>query len=923
MKKYNPEKIEKKWQKYWEREKMYEAVDGADNYMLLVEFPYPSGNLHIGHWYAFALPDILARYQRMNGKNVMYPIGFDAFGLPAENAAINHGVNPRDWTEQNIKHMTTQLKSMGAAFDWTRRVSTIDPEYYRWTQWIFLKFYEKRLAYRAETPVNWCPKDKTVLANEQVVNGKCDRCGTDVEQRKLSQWMFKITEFSDALVDGLNKLDWPDTTKLAQKNWIGRSEGSLIKFKIKDFNEDIEVFTTRADTLFGATYVVLAPENKLVQNLKSRITNWDEVDKYVAEVRRKSELERMTNVKSKTGVELKGVRAINPINGEEIPVWIADYVLAHYGTGAVMAVPAHDDRDFQFAEKFGIPIKQVVRKDNAPIRSYLMGASNILDDDLISIGVKIVEKKKDGDRTLEIPKSSLEQYEKLVTEKIDPGFWNEYIGAEIVFIFKFKDGRVERIVLGDSTGEKIDKLAAEFVGEDWNKSCVWKWLAENKFYKDLIIYVDDGILVNSQKFDGLTSEEARKKIVEELESKGLGKFVKQYRLHDWILSRQRYWGVPIPMIKCVECGYIPVPENDLPIKLPKLDDFKPTDDGKSPLAKSEKWLKVKCPKCGGSAERETDTMDTFVDSSWYFMRYTDPNNKDEFASQKNMDAWLPVPLYIGGAEHNTMHLLYSRFFTKALYSLGYTKFDEPFAGRVNHGIILGPDGQKMSKSRGNVVDPDVEVKNYGADTVRMYLSFMGPYEQGGPWDSKGINGVARFLNRIWSFVSRYEDKKIGECDKPEIDIEIARAIKSVGDDIAALKFNTGVSGLMKMLNSLEEMAGEESKLSKEQYETMLKIIAPYAPHIVEELWIEVLGNKKSIHLEPWPRYNAELLKEETINLVVQINGKVRDAISMKAGRSEEEVKKLVLTSEKIKKYIEGQAVKKFIYIPGRIVNIVV
>jgi len=810
MKKYNPDKIEKKWQKYWEKEKMHEAVDGAGNYLLLVEFPYPSGNLHIGHWYAFALPDILARYQRMNGKNVMYPIGFDAFGLPAENAAISRGINPRDWTEENIKHMTQQLKSMGATFDWTREVQTIDPEYYKWTQWIFLKFYEKGLAYRAETPVNWCSKDKTVLANEQVINGKCDRCGTDVEQRKLSQWMFKITTFADDLVDGLDRVEWPETTRLAQRNWIGRSEGSLIKFKIKDFNKNIEVFTTRADTLFGATYVVLAPENKLVQDLKPYITNWDEVEKYATEAKRKTELERMTNVKSKTGAQLKGVTVINPINNEEIPVWIADYVLAHYGTGAVMAVPAHDQRDYDFA-----------RKQNLEIRTVISGG-------------------------------------------------------------------------------ETDKKAFE----------------------------EDGKLINSQKFDGLTSKEGRKKIIEELKSKGLGDFVKQYRLHDWILSRQRYWGVPIPMIKCAGCGYMPVPEKDLPIKLPKLDDFKPTDDGKSPLAKSEKWLKTKCPKCGGEAERETDTMDTFVDSSWYFMRYTDPDNNDEFASQKNMDAWLPVPLYIGGAEHNTMHLLYSRFFTKALHSLGFTKFDEPFSGRVNHGIILGPDGQKMSKSRGNVVDPDVEVKNYGADTVRMYLSFMGPYEQGGPWDPKGINGVSRFLNRIWNFVSRYEDKKLKVCERSEIDVEITRAIKNVGDDIKDLKFNTGVSGLMKMLNSLEEITGEEYKLNKKQYELILRVIAPYAPHIAEELWQEVLGNpdrtgKKSIHLEAWPKFDEGLLKEESINLVIQVNGRVRDAIIIKTGLSEEEVKKIVMASDKVQKFIADQPVKKFIYIPDRIVNIVI
>ncbi|HAU07543.1 MAG: Leucine-tRNA ligase [Candidatus Yanofskybacteria bacterium GW2011_GWF1_44_227] len=828
MKKYNPGKIEKKWQKYWEKEKMHEAVAGANNHLLLVEFPYPSGNLHIGHWYAFALPDILARYERMNGKNVMYPIGFDAFGLPAENAAIQRETSPGDWTKKNIAYMTKQLRSMGATFDWSRQVETIDSEYYKWTQWMFLKFYEKDLSYRAETPVNWCSKDKTVLANEQVVNGKCDRCGTDVEQRKLSQWMFRITKFADDLVDGLDRVDWPETTKLAQRNWIGRSEGSMISFKIKDFNKSIEVFTTRADTLFGATYVVLAPENELVKDLKPFITNWDEVEKYITEAKRKSELERMTNVKSKTGAQLKGVVAINPINGEEVSVWVADYVLAHYGTGAVMAVPAHDQRDYDFAKKHGIAIVGVVSP------TYFEGH-------------------------VSVSANPMEHLKKLISDI--------------------------------SSGE--------------------------------LCYEGDGLLMSSGKYTGIGSEEARTKIVEELKSKGLGRLIKQYRLHDWILSRQRYWGVPIPIIKCTECGYVPVPEKDLPIKLPKLDDFKPSDDGRSPLAKSGKWLKAKCPKCGGEAERETDTMDTFVDSSWYFMRYADPNNKGEFASQENMDAWLPVPLYVGGAEHNTMHLLYSRFFTKALHSLGYVKFDEPFLGRVNHGIILGPDGQKMSKSRGNVVDPDVEVKNYGADTVRMYLSFMGPYEQGGPWDPKGINGVSRFLNRIWNFVSRHEDKKLKVYEKPEIDVEIARAIKNVGGDIKELKFNTGVSGLMKMLNSLEEITGEEYKLSKEQYELILKVVAPYAPHIAEELWQEVLGNEKSIHLESWPKFDETLLKEESFNLVIQINGKVRDAILMKAGLPEDEVKKLVMANEKIQKYIDGQVIKKFIYIQGRVANIVI
>ncbi|MBX4189973.1 leucine--tRNA ligase [Candidatus Parcubacteria bacterium] len=801
--KYNPQKIEKKWQKQWEKEKLYEAKDfGHKNYMLLAEFPYTSGNLHMGHWFTYSIADIYGRYLRMNGYNVMYPIGFDAFGLPAENAAIKHGSTPEKWTKKNISNMTKQLHSIGAGFDWSRVVDTSDPEYYKWTQWIFLKLYEAGLAYRAKTFVNWCPHDKTVLANEQVIDGKCDRCGNIVEQRELSQWMFKITSFADVLIDDLEGLDWPETTKIAQKNWIGRSEGAKIKFPVKDQEHAVEVFTTRPDTIFGATFLVVSPElaKKWIE------IGWkasQEVIEYISTSLRKTELQRQEE-SDKTGV-FAGFNAVNPMTEKEIPIWVGDYVLGGYGTGALMAVPAHDQRDFEFAKKYTLPIKEVVLNEG------------------------------------------------------------------------------------------------DFIGKA-NES--------------------EGVLINSDGFDGMPSVEAREKITQALKDKGLGEFHKTYRLHDWILSRQRYWGAPIPMIQCSECGYQPVPVEDLPVKLPKLTDFLPVEGGKSPLARSEKWVKIKCPKCGGPAERETDTIDTFVDSSWYFMRYTDPKNEQELVSKEKMDKWLPVPLYIGGREHNTMHLLYARFITKALNSLGVIEFPEPFLSRRNHGVIMGPDGKRMSKSKGNVIDPDTEVDKYGADSVRMNFAFLGPFEQDYAWNSNNIGGVNRFLNRVWNILERFNDKQRTVKEAREIDVAISRAVKDVGNDIKQHKFNTGVSGLMKLVNSLEAEVGE-GKLSKENTEKILKVIAPFAPHITEELWQEVLGNSDSVHLQSWPEYDEILLDQELITLVIQVNGKLRDTLQVKPGISEDEVKNLALVSDQVQRSLEGKEPKKFIYIQNKLLNIVI
>lgn len=836
---YNPDKIEKKWQKYWEEKNLYKVPDSVarkKNYMLLTEFPYPSGNLHIGHWYAFALPDMHARYLRMRGKNVLYPIGFDAFGLPAENAAIKHDTDPASWTAKNIAFMTKQLKSMGAMFDWSREVSTTDPEYYRWTQWMFLKMYEKGLAYRAKTKVNWCPKDKTVLANEQVVNGRCERCESEVEQKEIEQWMFRTTKYADSLADDLENLDWPETTKIAQRNWIGRSEGAIIKFPLVDVpgqpdkKHFVEVFTTRADTIFGATFVVVSPElaqkwidvgwlGSLEHGGGGKVS--DEVQDYIKKALSKRDLERMEE-KEKTGV-FSGVNAINPLSEEKIPVWVADYVLGSYGTGAIMAVPAHDERDGEFATKFGLTIKKVIVPQ--------------------SVNVNILASPSDSVK---------------------------------------RDTRIE---------------AECFTGE--------------------------GEVVNSGDFSGLLSIDARKKVITELKSKNLGDFKKTYRLRDWVLSRQRYWGVPIPMIKCASCGYVPVPDKELPVELPKLKDFKPTDDGHSPLAKASKWVNVKCPKCGEKAERETDTMDTFVDSSWYFLRYTDPKNKNKFADEDKIKSWLPVPMYIGGAEHNTMHLLYSRFFTKALHELGYVPFNEPFVGRRNHGIILGPNGQKMSKSRGNVVDPDEQVKLYGADTVRMYLAFMAPYDQGGPCDPKGILGVHRFLHRVWHFVSRFTEDKLPTVDSKEIWYALSLANKNISKDLGLLQFNTCISELMKLLNALEKECSESSRLSAKASETLILLLAPFAPHIAEELWMEVLGKKESVHPESWPEYDESLLVQENLEIPVQVNGKVRDVITIPAGISEEELKKTAQESEKVKINISGKKIVKIIVVPKKLINIVV
>lgn len=790
---YNTGKIEKKWQKIWEKSGIYKVKDKVKdkkNFYHLVMFPYPSGDLHMGHWYNYAPADVYARLKKMQGFNILSPIGFDAFGLPAENAAIKNKIHPRTWTYKNISVMKKQLKSMGAIYDWSREVITADPDYYKWTQWMFLKIYEAGLAYKKKTLANWCPKDQAVLANEQVIDGRCWRHpDTLVIQKKVDQWMFKITDYAEDLIKSLEKLDWPERTKLMQKNWIGKSEGAVVKFQISNskFQEKrfIEVFTTRPDTLFGATYVVLSPDHPLVEEITTKEQK-EKVRHYVANAHLKTELERTSLEKEKTGV-FTGSYATNLVNGEKVPIWISDYVLMTYGTGAIMAVPAHDERDFEFAKKFNLPI------------------------------IKVIE---------------------------------------------------------------------------------------------------GGLLINSGKFTGLESADARKRITKWLKSRGLGDFSTQYKIRDWIISRQRYWGAPIPIVYCKKCGIVPVPDKNLPVKLPPLKNFKPAAGGKSPLARVKSFINTRCPKCKGKATRETDTMDTFIDSSWYFLRYADPKNKKQFANRQKLNSWLPVNMYIGGVEHAVLHLLYSRFFVKVLKDLGYLEFDEPFTALRHQGIILGEDGQKMSKSRGNVVDPDGLVKKYGADTVRMCLCFMGEYSQGGPWSPTGILGIKRFLDGIYTKFSIFNFKFSNTKDQ-ELQKLLHQTIKKVGEDIENFRFNTAISALMILWNKLKNQNFE-----KDNVETFLKLLSPFAPHFAEELWSK-LGNKKSIHLEPWPKYEEQLLEAGEYELIIQVNGKMRDKVKVSKKLEQPEIEKLVLSREIVKKYIGTNAIKKVIFVPNRLINIVI
>ena len=802
MNKYNPSEIEPKWQKKWEEAGVFHASNTSDKpkYYALIEFPYPSGQgLHVGHPRPYTALDVVSRKRRMEGYNVLYPIGWDAFGLPAENYAIKNHVHPEEITKKNIARFKQQIQSLGISFDWSREISTIDPKYYKWTQWIFLQLFKNGLAYKKEMSVNWCTSCKCVLANEEVVNGVCERCGSEVIHKVKSQWMLKITAYAQRLIDDLDLVDYPDRVKTQQKNWIGRSEGAEVDFNTTA-GDKLTVYTTRPDTLYGATYMVVSPEHPFIEKWADKLQNLDAVRAYQAEAAKKSDFERTEVAKDKTGVRLEGVEAINPLTGTTIPIFISDYVLVSYGTGAIMAVPAHDTRDWEFAKKFDLPIVEVV-----------------------------------------------------------------------------KGGDVQKEAFTDC---------------------------------------DTGIMVNSGILDGMTVEEAKVRIKDYLEETGIGHRKVNYKLRDWVFARQRYWGEPIPIVHCEKCGYVPIDESELPLVLPQVDSYEPTDNGEAPLSKMTDWVNTTCPKCGGKAMRETDTMPQWAGSSWYFLRYMDPHNDESFASKEALNYWHQVDWYNGGMEHTTLHLLYSRFWHKFLYDIGQVPTAEPYAKRTSHGMILGENGEKMSKSRGNVVNPDDVVNEFGADTLRLYEMFIGDFEKAAPWSNAGIKGCRRFIERYWNLQSILVD---GEAIRPEMENSFHKAIKKVSYDIENLKFNTAIASLMALMNVI----AEKGSINKAELSVFTMLLNPFAPHVTEEVWSEMKLGEGMVTEQPWPKYDESKCKDDVIEIVVQVNGKVRARLCVAADIQKDDAIALAKAEDRIAAEINGKNVVKEIYVPGKLVNIVV
>ena len=799
---YNHKVVEKKWQKVWDDEKAFAATNdySKPKYYALVEFPYPSGQgLHVGHPRPYTALDIVARKRRMQGYNVLYPMGWDAFGLPTENYAIKNKIHPKIVTENNVKHFKDQLHSLGYSFDWDREINTTDPKYYKWTQWIFLKLFKAGLAYKKEMPINWCTSCKVGLANEEVVNGVCERCGAPVVRKVKSEWMLKITDYADKLIEGLNDVDYIERVKVSQKNWIGRSTGAEVDFQIKDTEDKLRIYTTRCDTLFGVTYMVVSPEHPYLDKYKDQIKNWEEIVAYREQASRKSDFERAELAKDKTGVAIDGLTAINPVNGKEVPIWVSDYVLMSYGTGAIMAVPAHDERDWEFAKKFHLPIIQVVAKN----------------------------------------------------------------------------------------GEEVDVNEAAFTD------------------------VATGVLINSDFLNGLEVKDAKKKMIKFLEEKGIGQAKTNYKLRDWVFSRQRYWGEPIPIVHCDKCGYVPIDESELPLLLPEVESYMPTDNGESPLAAMTDWVNTTCPCCGGPAKRETDTMPQWAGSSWYFLRYTDPHNDKALASPEALKYWLPVDWYNGGMEHTTLHLLYSRFWHKFLYDQGVVPTPEPYQKRTSHGMILGENGEKMSKSRGNVVNPDDIVQEYGADTLRTYEMFIGAFDLAASWSEDGVKGCRRFLDRVWKLQDLMTDE---EGYSKDLETKMHQTIKKVSNDFENLKYNTAIAAMMTLLNDFYK----KGSITRGELKTLIILLNPVAPHITEEMW-QIIRCEGRVYQQTWPEFDEAKTVESSVEIAVQINGKVKGTLGIQKDDPKDQV--IAKAKEVIADKLTGNIIKE-IYVPGRLVNIV-
>ena len=799
---YNHKVVEKKWQKVWDDEKAFAATNdySKPKYYALVEFPYPSGQgLHVGHPRPYTALDIVARKRRMQGYNVLYPMGWDAFGLPTENYAIKNKIHPKIVTENNVKHFKDQLHSLGYSFDWDREINTTDPKYYKWTQWIFLKLFKAGLAYKKEMPINWCTSCKVGLANEEVVNGVCERCGAPVVRKVKSEWMLKITDYADKLIEGLNDVDYIERVKVSQKNWIGRSTGAEVDFRIKDTEDKLRIYTTRCDTLFGVTYMVVSPEHPYLDKYKDQIKNWEEIVAYREQASRKSDFERAELAKDKTGVAIDGLTAINPVNGKEVPIWVSDYVLMSYGTGAIMAVPAHDERDWEFAKKFHLPIIQVVAKN----------------------------------------------------------------------------------------GEEVDVNEAAFTD------------------------VATGVLINSDFLNGLEVKDAKEKMIKFLEEKGIGQAKTNYKLRDWVFSRQRYWGEPIPIVHCDKCGYVPIDESELPLLLPEVESYMPTDNGESPLAAMTDWVNTTCPCCGGPAKRETDTMPQWAGSSWYFLRYTDPHNDKALASPEALKYWLPVDWYNGGMEHTTLHMLYSRFWHKFLYDQGVVPTPEPYQKRTSHGMILGENGEKMSKSRGNVVNPDDIVQEYGADTLRTYEMFIGAFDLAASWSEDGVKGCRRFLDRVWKLQDLMTEE---EGYSKDLETKMHQTIKKVSNDFENLKYNTAIAAMMTLLNDFYK----KGSITRGELKTLIILLNPVAPHITEEMW-QIIGCEGRVYQQTWPEFEEAKTVESSVEIAVQINGKVKGTLGIQKDDPKDQV--IAKAKEVIADKLTGNIIKE-IYVPGRLVNIV-